>query len=330
MICTSEHISGETHLIHALLALPAPVKLENPPIKHRRVLRNLLHPRRRDRRLELLRLHERRVRPLVQRKVFRHLLRLQALVNPACPALLVDASRNADPLRRLREQLDMLLVVPVVQVVIELRRDVYERPRAAHVVRIALARRHMHVDLLVNAAVKETDAGKDVLLAVAASSREERVRGLVHHIDVGDVVEREVGGLLGIDSDPARPVLEGGGRNTERDVIVVVPVVVLLLGDGRAGVRGGYLQASWAVCETLVSECECTATKNLHIDTHDCLWIVVRRRDGSRGLQIRYPFPHHDPVTAIADVVRGVAILCLFELVYPPARLRRTRMRARK
>ncbi len=172
------------------------MKFEELPVERRRVLRNLLYPRRRNRRFELLLLlHKRRVRPLVQREVLRDLLRLQALVNPACPALLVDVSRSADPLRRLREQLNVLLDVPVVEVLLELRRDVYEdradeRTQAAHVVRVALARPHRHVDLLVDAAVNETNAGEDVLLAVAASSREERLRGLVHHSDVGDVVER--------------------------------------------------------------------------------------------------------------------------------------------
>ena len=50
-----------------------------------------------------------------------------------------------------------------------------------------------------------------------------------------DIVQREVRGPLVVGGDPAGPGAEGGDGDAEGDVLVVVPVVELVGGDGGAG-----------------------------------------------------------------------------------------------
>ena len=83
----------------------------------------------------------------------------------------------------------------------------------------------------VGAEVDERDAREEVFGAVG----EGRVGRVFGRLGGGEVVEREVRGLLLVGGDPAGPGVEGGDGAVEGDVLVVVPVVELVQGDGGAG-----------------------------------------------------------------------------------------------
>ena len=80
----------------------------------------------------------------------------------------------------------------------------------------------------VGAEVDEGDAREEVFGAVGEGG----VRGVFGGGGGGEVVEREVGGPFLVGGDPAGPGVEGGDGAVEGDVLVVVPVVELVQGDG--------------------------------------------------------------------------------------------------